>query len=83
MADRFENTVLNVFGPGTRHYTITAADSDLAVRPRALYVLTDGDLVLRDEQGTDITYPVTAGLVLPFRATQVRSTSTATVVGWD
>jgi hypothetical protein len=83
MADRFDETALNVFGPATRHYAITAADSDLAVRPRALYVLTDGDLVLRDEQGTDITYPVTAGSVLTIRAIQVRAASTATVVGWD
>lgn len=83
MADRFSNTSGGSDGPGTRHYAITAADSDIPVRPRCLFVLTDGNLVLRDEVGTDITYPVTAGMQVPFRAVQVRAASTATVVGWD
>lgn len=83
MADRFEGMTSGASGPATRHYAITAADADLAVRPRALRVLTDGNLVLRDEMGTDITYAVTAGEVMAFRAVQVRAASTATVVGWD
>lgn len=83
MADNFEKYQETLTAPATRHYAITAADTDLAVVPRALYVLTAGDLVIRDEQGTDITYPVTAGQLIVFRGRQVRAASTATVVGWD
>ena len=83
MADRFEGTSSGISGPATRHYAITPANSDMAVRPRALYVTVSGDLVLRDEAGTDVTYAVTAGQVITFRALQVRTGTTATVVGWD
>lgn len=71
--------------PATRHYAITPSDAvDLPVIPRYLYVLTSGNLSLVDEKGTAITYPVTAGQRLEFRATRVRATgTTATVAGWD
>lgn len=71
--------------PATRHHAITPSDAtDLAVIPRYLYVLTSGNLSLVDEKGTAITYPVTAGQRLEFRATRVRATgTTATVAGWD
>lgn len=71
--------------PASRHYVITPSDSeDLPVRPRALFVLADGNLVVRDELGVDITYPVTAGTLLTFRAVRILATgTTATVVGWD
>ena len=83
MADRFERSEAGLTAPATRHFTITPANSDLAYRPRALFVTVAGNLVIRDELGVDQTYPVNVGDILPFRAVQVRSTTTATVIGWD
>lgn len=85
MADRFDSYGVGTTSPATRHYAITPTDGvDLDPRPRALFVLTDGDLVIRDELDTEITYAVTAGTILPFRAAGIESTgTTATVVGWD
>jgi hypothetical protein len=82
MSDPFENTAPNLNGPAYRHFAITPADSDLATIPRALFVTADGDVVIRDAGGVDVTYPVTAGQIIPFRAVQVRAATTATVVGW-
>ena len=69
--------------PATRHYAITPADAPLGFEIRALYVAVGGDLVIRDWEGVDVTYPVIAGQVFPFSARQVRSGTTATVVGWQ
>lgn len=62
-------------------------DTDLPVRPLAIYVLTDGNLVLRAPnldtgEDQDITYPVLAGQVLDLQPTRVLETSTATAVAW-
>jgi hypothetical protein len=82
MFDQFAKVSSGISGPGTRHFSINPADADLPVRPRAMFVLADGDLVIRDEAGSDVTYAVTAGAIIPFRAVQVRAATTATVVGW-
>ena len=82
MADPFVNNMPGLESPATRHFEITPADSDLSIIPRALFVTAGGDLVIRDAVGTDVTYSVTVGSVLPFRPVQVRSATTATVVGW-
>ncbi|KIC12852.1 hypothetical protein RA19_00120 [Leisingera sp. ANG-M1] len=70
--------------PARRQFTITPQDGqDLSTRPRVLRVLTDGDLSIRDEAGTIITYPVTAGETFGFSAVGIEATgTTATVVGW-
>jgi hypothetical protein len=40
-------------------------------------------VAIRDEGGTDITYPLTDGQILPFRGVRILSTgTTATIVGW-
>lgn len=82
MTDLFASHGADLTSPGFRHYTVTPANADLSPRPRALFVKADGDLVIRDEGGVDETYPVTAGMILPFRAVQVRSGTTATVIAW-
>lgn len=82
MADPFSTLNSGLESPANRHFAITPADSDLAIKPRALCVTADGTLVIRDEGGVDITYNVTAGQIYPFRAIQVRAATTATVVGW-
>lgn len=84
MPDRFELHGAGLDAPAFRHYAITPANTDLAVRPRALMVTATGDVVIQDEAGVNITYPaVPAYTLLPFRAVQVRTGTTATVVGWD
>ena len=82
MADPFETHGAGLDSPASRHFAITPANEDLAIRPRALFCTVAGNVVVRDEAGVDVTYPVLAGDVLPFRAVQVRSATTATVVGW-
>lgn len=86
MADRFETypSVGSIDAPASRHYAITPANSDLAIRPRALMVTVTGDVIIQDELGVNVTYAaVPAYTLLPFRAVQVRTGTTATVVGWD
>ena len=85
MADRFEGYTSALTSPGTRHYVITPSDTtDLDPKPRGIRVLVSGDVAIRDEKGVDITYPVTAGETMGFRAVRVLATgTTATVVGWD
>ena len=82
MIDLFQSTATGISGPANRHFAITPADEDLAIRPRAIYVSADGNVVIRDDEGPDITYAVTAGQIIPFRAVQIRAATTATVVGW-
>jgi hypothetical protein len=82
MADPFETYTTSLTAPARRHFAITPADSDLAIVPRALFVTGDGNLVIRDQEGTDLPYAVTAGMIVPFHAVQVRAATTATVIGW-
>lgn len=82
MADPFQSHSSGLSSPATRHFTITPANSDLSIRPRSLFVTVTGDVVVRDEGGTDITYAaVPAYTEIPIRAMQVRTGTTATVVG--
>jgi hypothetical protein len=82
MSDPYSNHTMGLESPAYRHFSITPGDSDLAVRPRALYVNADGNLVVRDIGGVDVTYAVVKGQILPIRAVQVRAATTATVIGW-
>jgi len=85
MTDRFESFAKGLESPGDRHFAITASDSvDIVPRPRALFCQTAGNLRLRDSAGTELTYTVTAGQILPFRPARLMLTgTTATVFGWD
>lgn len=80
----FVNHKRGLDSPATKHFSITPQDGvDLPVLPRVLRVLTSGDLALRDEAGTIITYTVQAGEVVLFSAVGVEASgTTATVVGW-
>lgn len=85
MTDTFKAAARGLSDPGVTHYAITPSDSvDLPNIPRVIYILTDGNVVVRDRSGVDITYPVTAGQILPFSAVRILATSTtATMVGWE
>ena len=85
MSDNFSNHQRGLESPGDRHQQITPSDAAVVVpRPRALWVQAAGNLALEDANGTVLTYAVTQGQILPFRAVRVRATgTTATVYGWD
>ncbi|MBQ4827473.1 hypothetical protein J4729_23450 [Leisingera sp. HS039] len=82
--DPFSNHRRGLESPAAHHMVITPQDgTDLPVRPRVLRVLASGDLVLRDEAGTIITYVVTAGETIGFSAAGIEATgTTASVAGW-
>ena len=86
MIDQYAQTnPRNIIAPASRHYAITPSDSeDLGRRPRALFIATAGDVVVRDEEGVDVTYSLSAGDVFLFRPVRVLATgTTATVIGWE
>ena len=82
--DPFAHHRRGLESPATNHFAVTPQDGvDLPVRPRVLRVLSSGDLVLRDEAGTVITYTVEAGETFQFSAVGVEATgTTASVAGW-
>ncbi len=84
MADSFADRQTGLSDVGIHHFTIAPSDSaDLPVRVRAIYCKADGTITVRDEGGTDVAYPMTAGAILPFRAVRVLATgTTGTYVGW-
>ena len=85
MADAFASNAVGLESPASLHYAITPNNgADLPRRPRAIRAMTAGTVAIRDEAGTDITYTVDAGEVIPLRAVRILATgTTATVVGWE
>lgn len=84
MEDAFQNLSSGLESPALRHFPVSPSDTeDLPVRPRSIYCNTAGTVALRDVDGTDVTYSVTAGTILPVRCSRVLATgTTATVAGW-
>ncbi|WP_244435567.1 hypothetical protein [Martelella sp. AD-3] len=72
------------YAMGEHHLAIVPSDTeDLPVRPRAIYCAEDGTAVIRDEDGVDLAYPMTAGTVLAFRGVRLLATgTTGTFYGW-
>ena len=83
--DSFDAHQCGLESPAERHAAITPSDTlPVDPRPRALWCQTAGDLVIEDRWGTQLSYAVQPGQVLPFRASKVLATgTTATVYGWD
>lgn len=67
---------------GRLHVAITPSDTNLTDRPLGLKVTVAGNLSLKDELGTVIVYPVTAGEEFSFSPVAVMAATTATVVAW-
>jgi hypothetical protein len=82
MSDVFSAQSKGLTSPGDRHYTVAASSTPLDPKPRGLYVSVSGNVVMEDDQGTSITYPVAAGTVLPFRPYKVTALGGATLVAW-
>jgi hypothetical protein len=65
-----------------RHFDITPSNTVPLPRPMILYCVADGDVVVEDKDGTQITYSMVVGQVLPLQVEKVRATGTsASVVG--
>lgn len=72
-------------GPGDSHIEITPNDdTDIDPNIRALKIGIEGDIVIRDKNGVDVTYTVVAGEIIPFAAKRVLATGTTAqnIVGW-
>lgn len=85
MADSLQNIPKSRSMQANRHAAITPADdTPLDPAPSALYVVTSGDLVLKDAAGTEITYPVSAGQPFPLQGEgwSVQAATDAVVVMW-
>lgn len=78
MADNFSSIQKGMTSPADDYSAVTPSDStDLASRPRGLYVGTGGDVVIVNPSGTAVTFKsVPSGTVLPVRAVRVKSTGT-------
>ena len=63
---------------GRNFFPISPADSDLSTRPEGVYAGGAGTIVARGTDGTDATFTVLAGAILPISPVQVRAASTAT-----
>jgi len=85
MSNDFESHATGLDSPGKRHYTITAHDTNpLARVPRVLYCEGAGTVVVRDAQGTSLSYTLVQGQILPFSGVGISATGTsATVYGWE
>jgi hypothetical protein len=86
MADKFpSNREVNIASPLTEWASINPSDStDLAVRPRALYVGVAGSVVCRSEAGVDVSFNLSAGWhpIRPVRILAAGTTATGLVAGW-
>lgn len=85
MTDNYQYHSSGLEAPGRRHWQIAPSNgADLDPIPRAIYCAVSGTVAIRDVAGTDLTYTLSAGDVLPFRGVRVlASGTTATVYGWE
>lgn len=89
MSDPFAQFARGLQSPAEKHFQITPTDTeDLAIVPRVLRVLTDGNLRVQALDAvtgdlSEVTYPVFAGEEFKLRVVRVMATgTTATVKGW-
>lgn len=84
MADQFASFGPTPTGPGEKHRQLVAnADADIDPRPRAIHCQADGTITIRDEDGEDLPYTLTAGQSIPFRGVRVTAISGGTFYGWS
>lgn len=86
MADQFANVGESFTAPADNQVAVTPSDStDLPFVSRALWVGGAGNLVVTPAAGgSDVTYTVAAGAILPIRVSRVKSTGTTAtqIVNW-
>lgn len=78
MADKFQYQSPTLISPGTAFVALTPSDStDIATKPRALYVGVGGSIAVIDELGVTTTFlNVGAGTFLPIRPVRLMATNT-------
>jgi len=83
--DEFASFKKGLTSPATQHFAIVPDDSaDLAVLPRVIYCQSPGTIVVRDADGVDLPYTMSAGDRIDFRGVRVLSTGTSgTYYGWS
>lgn len=81
MPDEFDNHAPKLESPASRHFTIAPGAGNLPYVTRAVYVNAGGTATIEDIAGTQVTYNLVAGQILPLRAVKVTAAS-ATLVGW-
>jgi len=76
MSDPFENHATGLTSPARSAFEITPNDStDLSSVTRALWVGTEGDVVVIMQSGDEVTFSTVSGL-LPIAVSRVKSTNT-------
>ena len=76
MSDPFENHATGLSSPARSAFEITPNDSaDLDNVTRALWVGTEGDVVVIMQSGDEVTFSTVSGL-LPIAVSRVKSTNT-------
>ncbi|MBL4813129.1 MAG: hypothetical protein JKX69_12430 [Rhodobacteraceae bacterium] len=85
MADNFRHFTQSLNAPASTHRAVTPDDNnDLDPIPRAIFCAADGTAVIVDRLGNQLSYTLTSGQVLPFRAHRVMATGTsATLIAWE
>lgn len=83
--DEFKSFSKGLTSPATKHFAIVPDNgADLPILPRVIYCESDGTVVIRDEDGSDLSYTMTAGDRLDFRGVRVMSTGTTGLFyGWS
>ena len=67
--------------PASRWETLSTSNTTILDKWRALYIVSDGNVVVDDSQDNEETFPVTAGQILPIQPKRLKTGTTATVIG--
>lgn len=79
MADKFQGYTPKMESPASSAAAVTPGTSALANTTRAIYVGGDGNVAVTMLDGQDVTFSgVTAGALIPVRATHILAATTAT-----
>jgi len=79
MTDRFENTLPGLDSPALHAFAIVPDDvSDLPEITRALFIGTEGTVVLTTKSGNEVMFTgLSSGDILPVRVARVKATGTS------
>lgn len=82
MSDNFGNLASGLDSPARSHRLITPGTGVIAPLPRCIYCNTAGTVTMEGADGVALTYTVTEGQIIPFRARRITA-ATATVFAWE
>jgi len=61
--------------------TLSESNSVILDDYRALYATADGNIVIDDAQDNEVTFPVTAGQILPVQPKRLKTDTNIVVIG--